>query len=104
MNIRRQTMSLTTFNIHRVITLAVVTVVTAITFSTTANARDRAVRSDAGDIQRDGQDVRRDREDLGRDTEKLLRDVERGDARRLQRDVVRALNAGLTRPALPGAV
>jgi hypothetical protein len=50
-------MSRTTSNIHRVITLAVVTVATAITLSTTANARsDRGIVKgdhDAVEIQRE---------------------------------------------------
>jgi hypothetical protein len=75
----------TTSNIHRVITLAVATVATAITLSTIARAQDDdRIRGDARDIQQD-------RQDTANDTNKLLRDATQGgsverDLRRLRED------------------
>ena len=62
----------TTSNIHRTITLAAVTVATAITFSTIARADDSdRIRRDAGDVQQD-------RQNTARDTNQLLRDATQG--------------------------
>jgi hypothetical protein len=72
-------MSRTTSNINRAITLAVVTVATAITFSTTASAEDR--------INRDAREMQRDREDSARDRQRLLQDATEG--RDVGRDVDR---------------
>jgi hypothetical protein len=74
----------TTSNIHRAITLAAVTVATAITFSTIARADDDSIRNDAKNIQAD-------RQDQSRDTQKLFQDALQGgnighDVRRLQED------------------
>jgi hypothetical protein len=98
--------SRTTSNIHRVLTLAAVTVATAITLSTTAKADD-------DDVSRDAREVQRDREDTVRDTKRLERDIQEGrsidrdldrlqedrqntrdDRRRLERDVDRQGNPG----------
>ena len=62
----------TTSSIHRVITLAAVTVATAITFSTIARA------DDADRIRRDAGDVQQDRQNSARDTNQLLRDATQG--------------------------
>ena len=62
----------TTSNIHRTITLAAVTVATAITFSTIARA------DDADRIRRDAGDVQQDRQNTARDTNQLLRDATQG--------------------------
>ena len=75
----------TTSNIHRTITLAAVTVATAITFSTIARA------DESDNIRNDAKNVQSDRQDNARDTQKLLQDAVSGgnishDIRRLQED------------------
>jgi hypothetical protein len=76
----------TTSNIHRVLTLAAVTVATAITFSTIARADDEDNR-----IRGDAKNIQADRQDQSRDTQKLFQDALSGgnighDVRRLQED------------------
>jgi hypothetical protein len=85
--------------IHRVITLAAVTVATAITLSTTAKADDDDIDHDARRIQRDQQDTKSDFErtlhdaergrPVGRDIDRLREDQRntQEDRRRFQRDV-----------------
>ena len=78
-------MSRTTSDIHHVITLAVVTVATAITLSTIARA------GDDDRIRGDAQDIQQDRQDTANDTNKLYRDAVQGgsidrDLRRLRED------------------
>jgi hypothetical protein len=75
----------TTSNIHRAITLAAVTVATAITFSTIARADDDST------IRQDATNIQQDRQDNARDTQKLFQDAVSGgnvghDIRRLQED------------------
>jgi hypothetical protein len=75
----------TTSNIHRVLTLAAVTVATAITFSTIARA------DDADKIRQDATSIQQDNQDRARDTQKIFQDAVSGgnvghDIRRLQED------------------
>ena len=72
-------------NIHRIITLAVVTVGAAIPLSTIASAQDNT------GIGQDAKDIQQDRQDTSTDTQRLFRDAVQGgsidrDLRRLRED------------------